>query len=122
VNTCGGIFYSFVPEKMPNYIDPKSLGLQPRIVVEDIDGNTLAIVINRKSRIIRQENPCSCEKNQESKTGLQGYAENRCTYMQQDLAIPCRAWDWRYYFLTGKGSSQEHITCNGYRYECCKKN
>jgi hypothetical protein len=52
VNTCGGIFYSFVPEKMPNYIDPKSLGLQPRIVVEDIDGNTLAIVINRKSRII----------------------------------------------------------------------
>jgi hypothetical protein len=52
VNTCGGIFYSFIPEKMPNYIDPKSLGLQPRIVVEDIDGNTLAIVINRKSRII----------------------------------------------------------------------
>ena len=52
MNTCGGIFYSFVPEKMPNYIDPKSLGLQPRIVVEDIDGNTLAIVINRKSRII----------------------------------------------------------------------
>jgi hypothetical protein len=52
VNKSGGIFYSFVPKKMTHYIDPKSLGLKPRLVVEEIDGNTLAIVINRKSRII----------------------------------------------------------------------
>jgi len=37
---------------MTNYLDPKSLGLQPRLVVEEIDENTVAIVINRKSRII----------------------------------------------------------------------
>jgi hypothetical protein len=37
---------------MTNYIDPQSLGLPPRTVVEEIDTNTLAIVINRKSRII----------------------------------------------------------------------
>ena len=37
---------------MTNYIDPQSLGLLPRTVVEEIDTKTLAIVINRKSRII----------------------------------------------------------------------
>lgn len=37
---------------MAHYIDPKSLGLKPHLVVEEIDGNTLAIVVNRKSRII----------------------------------------------------------------------
>jgi len=37
---------------MPKYIDPKSLGLPPRTVVEEINEKTLAIVINRRSRII----------------------------------------------------------------------
>jgi hypothetical protein len=37
---------------MAKYIDPKSLGLPSRTTVEEIDSNTLAIVIQRKSRII----------------------------------------------------------------------
>ena len=37
---------------MTKYLDPKSLGLPPRTTVEEIDRNTLAIVIKRKSRII----------------------------------------------------------------------
>lgn len=41
-----------MPKKMPNYVDPKLLGLGSRTTIEAIDQNTLAIVINRKSRII----------------------------------------------------------------------
>jgi hypothetical protein len=37
---------------MTDFLDPKSLGLHPRLLVAEIDKNTLAIVINRKSRII----------------------------------------------------------------------
>jgi hypothetical protein len=37
---------------MTIYIDPKALGLPARTTVEEIDSNTLAIVIKRKSRII----------------------------------------------------------------------
>ena len=37
---------------MAKYIDPRSLGLPSRTTVEEIDSNTLAIVITRKSRII----------------------------------------------------------------------
>ena len=37
---------------MIKYIDPTSLGLPSRTTVEEIDSNTLAIVIKRKSRII----------------------------------------------------------------------
>ena len=37
---------------MIKYIDPTSLGLPSRTIVEEIDNNTLAIVIKRKSRII----------------------------------------------------------------------
>ena len=37
---------------MIKYIDPISLGLPSRTIVEEIDNNTLAIVIQRKSRII----------------------------------------------------------------------
>ena len=37
---------------MIKYIDPTSLGLPSRTTVEEIDSNTLAIVIQRKSRII----------------------------------------------------------------------
>jgi hypothetical protein len=33
-------------------VDPRSFGLPPRTVLEQVDPNTLAIVINRKSRII----------------------------------------------------------------------
>ena len=37
---------------MTNYLDSKSLDLPPQTVVEEINKNTLAIVLNRKSRII----------------------------------------------------------------------
>ena len=37
---------------MIKYIDPTSLGLPSRTIVEEIDSNTLAIVVKRKSRII----------------------------------------------------------------------
>ena len=37
---------------MIKYIDPTSLGLPSRTIVEEIDSNTVAIVIQRKSRII----------------------------------------------------------------------
>ena len=37
---------------MAKYIDPTSLGLPSRTIVEEIDTKTLAIVIKRKSRII----------------------------------------------------------------------
>ncbi len=37
---------------MAKYIDPRSLGLPSRTIVEEIDTKTLAIVIKRKSRII----------------------------------------------------------------------
>jgi hypothetical protein len=37
---------------MTSYLDPQSLGLAPRTVVEVVDSYTIAIVIKRKSRII----------------------------------------------------------------------
>ena len=37
---------------MANYFDPKLFGLPPQTKIEEIKPNTLAIVINRKSRII----------------------------------------------------------------------
>ena len=37
---------------MNDTLDPKSLGLPPRTIVEKINEDTLAIVIRRKSRII----------------------------------------------------------------------
>ena len=37
---------------MPEYLDPKEFGLPPRTVIEKIAADTLAIVIDRKSRII----------------------------------------------------------------------
>ncbi len=37
---------------MTKYLDPKSLGLPARAIVEEIDNATLAYVIRRKSRII----------------------------------------------------------------------
>lgn len=37
---------------MNKQINPTELGLPPRTIVEQIDKNTLSIVINRKSRII----------------------------------------------------------------------
>jgi len=37
---------------MTKFINPIALGLQPRTIIEEIDSDTLAIVINRKSRII----------------------------------------------------------------------
>ncbi len=37
---------------MTKYLDPKSLGLPSRTTVEEVNKNTLALVIKRKSRII----------------------------------------------------------------------
>ena len=37
---------------MTKYLDPKSLGLPSRTTVEEVNKDTLAIVIKRKSRII----------------------------------------------------------------------
>ena len=37
---------------MPDKVDPKQLGLPPRTVLEQVDARTIAIVIDRKSRII----------------------------------------------------------------------
>ena len=42
----------FALYEMTNRVDPESLGLQQRTVVEYIGPDILAIVINRKSRII----------------------------------------------------------------------
>ena len=37
---------------MTKYLDPKSLGLPAKTTVEEVNKNTLALVIKRKSRII----------------------------------------------------------------------
>ena len=37
---------------MTKYLDPKSLGLPSRNIVEEVNKDTLALVIKRKSRII----------------------------------------------------------------------
>lgn len=37
---------------MGRYLDPKPLGLTAKTIVEEIDSDTLALVIRRKSRII----------------------------------------------------------------------
>ena len=47
---------------MNKQIDPTELGLPPRTVVEQIDEKTLAIVINRKSRIIMADGKKIVEK------------------------------------------------------------
>lgn len=37
---------------MTVYLDPQSLGLPPRTIVTEIAHDTIAIVINRKSRVV----------------------------------------------------------------------
>ena len=37
---------------MDQYVDPKTLGLPARTIIQQFDKHTLAIVIDRKSRII----------------------------------------------------------------------
>ncbi len=37
---------------MTVYLDPQSLGLPPRTIVTEIAPDTIAIVINRKSRVV----------------------------------------------------------------------
>jgi hypothetical protein len=37
---------------MTVYLDPQSLGLPPRTIVTEIADDTIAIVINRKSRVV----------------------------------------------------------------------
>jgi hypothetical protein len=59
---------------MAKTIDPKSLGLSVRTVVEAIDQNILAIVINRKSRIIMADSRKILDKSatiKEAKPGCQ---------------------------------------------------
>ena len=40
---------------MPEELDPKDFGLQSRTIIERINQNTIALVINRKSRIIMSD-------------------------------------------------------------------
>jgi len=66
------MFSSYIPEKMTNYIDSKSLGLQPRTIVEEINKNTLALVIKRKSRLIMSDGKkilAKAEKIKKAKSG-----------------------------------------------------
>ena len=37
---------------MPYFLDPKEFGLTTRTVIEKVDDHTIAIVIDRKSRVI----------------------------------------------------------------------
>ena len=43
-------------------LDPKEFGLPHRTVIEQIDGDTIALVINRKSRIIMADGKKILEK------------------------------------------------------------
>lgn len=43
-------------------LDPKEFGITPRTVIEQIGNNTIAIVINRKSRIIMADGKKILEK------------------------------------------------------------
>ena len=54
---------------MTKYLDPKSLGLPPRTTVEEINKNTLALVIKRKSRIIMADGIIILTKVNKIKTG-----------------------------------------------------
>ncbi len=47
---------------MGKIIDPKEFGLHPKTVIEDIGKDHLAIVINRKSRIIMSDGKKILEK------------------------------------------------------------
>ena len=47
-----------------NVLSPKDFGLPPRTVLEQIDKNTIAIVMNRKSRIIMADGRKIMEKAQ----------------------------------------------------------
>ena len=57
---------------MTQYLDPKSLGLPARTILEVIDRNTLAIVIKRKSRIILADGIKILEKVDKIKTTKSG--------------------------------------------------
>ncbi len=48
--------------RMSNIIDPKQFGLPPRTVLEQIDDSTMALVVNRKSRIIMKDGEKIVEK------------------------------------------------------------
>jgi len=48
-------------------LNPKSFGLQARTVLEQIDDNTIAIVVSRKSRIIMADGKKILEKAQKIK-------------------------------------------------------
>jgi hypothetical protein len=57
---------------MTNLIDPRLFGLPPKTIVREIDKDTLAIVIDRKSRIIMADGRkilAKAAKIQEAKPG-----------------------------------------------------
>jgi hypothetical protein len=67
------MFYYNIPEKMTNYIDSRSLGLQPRTIVEVINENTMALVIKRKSRLIMADGKKILVKVEKIKKAKSGY-------------------------------------------------
>ncbi len=52
----------------PMKLAPKEFGLPARTLLEQVDGNTIAIVIDRKSRIIMADGRKILEKAQKIKT------------------------------------------------------
>ena len=69
---------------MTKYIDPKSLGLQQRTIVEKIGGNDYAIVTNRKGRIIMAEGRKILAKAEKIKKARPG-----CRVMLKTVAPLC---------------------------------
>ena len=57
---------------MGKIIDPKQFSLHPKTVIEDIGKDHLAIVINRKSRIIMSDGKKILEKAEKIKEALPG--------------------------------------------------
>ena len=47
---------------MNSRLDPKQFGLPPRTVIEQLEGDTIALVISRKSRIIMADGQKILEK------------------------------------------------------------
>ena len=57
---------------MPEYIDPKEFGLPSRTVIEKITADTLAIIVDRKSRIIMADGRKIVDKAEKIRQGEPG--------------------------------------------------
>lgn len=53
-------------------IDPKDFGLPPRTLIEQVDKSTVALVINRKSRIIMADGRKLLEKAESIRQAMPG--------------------------------------------------